>query len=165
MVRHAPGRASNVWACESERLAPALVPESTESQGGRAGASRSARILVIDDEFRVRRVITKTLTRAQHRVVDVASAEAALDVLRADSDFDLILSDMVMPQMSGAQLFDRLLDERPELAKKFVFVSGGSASGSEAARLREKAVRLLLKPFTPDELLRFVAEQLELQSR
>jgi CheY-like chemotaxis protein len=125
----------------------------------------ASRLLVIDDEFRVRRVIANTLARARHQVLDVPSAVAALELLERDQDFDLILCDMMMPQMSGAQLFDRLVHQHPQLARRFAFVSAGASCGAEDALMRSRAVQLLLKPFSPDELLDFVTGQLALRTR
>jgi len=134
---------------------------SSEQLGGTGVVRvRKARVLVIDDEYRVRRFIASTLSTAQYHVLEVSSAEAALALLEQDPEFDVILCDMVMPQMTGAQLFDRLLSRHPQLIKRFAFVSAGSTHSRDDALLRSTHVRLLLKPFTPDELVNFVSEQL-----
>ncbi|MNC99454.1 hypothetical protein D3C83_177540 [compost metagenome] len=56
------------------------------------------------------------------------------------------------------------MHQHPLLARRFAFVSAGATCGAEDALLRSRAVRLLLKPFSPDELLDFVTEQLALRT-
>jgi two-component system, response regulator PdtaR len=118
------------------------------------------RVLVVDDEYRVRFSIANTLSTVRCEVRQAGSAEAALEVLSRDREFDLVLCDMMMPQMTGAELFDRLLHEHPHLARRFAFVSAGATNVGDEAAMRSKGVRLLLKPFTPEDLLAFVGEQL-----
>lgn len=155
-----------MWGGESERpWGRSFAPGGAESRDSSPELAQPARILIIDDEFRVRRLIAKTLAGERYQVVAAPSAEAALELLREDCRFDLILSDVVMPQMSGAELFEHVRGEHPELARKFAFVTAGPNSGGDAARLRAHAVEVLLKPFTPEELLAFVRTQLARLSR
>ena len=122
--------------------------------------SESTRVLVVDDEYRVRFTIANTLTAVRCEVRQAGSAEAALEVLSSDPAFDLVLCDMMMPQMTGAELFDHLLREHPHLARRFAFVSAGATNSFDEAMMRSKGVRLLRKPFTPEDLLAFVREEL-----
>jgi CheY-like chemotaxis protein len=122
--------------------------------------AEATRVLVVDDEYRVRFSIASTLAAVRCEVRQAGSAEAALEVLSRDREFDLVLCDMMMPQMTGAELFDRLLHEHPRLARRFAFVSAGATNSFDEAVMRAKGVRLLLKPFTPEDLLAFVGEQL-----
>jgi CheY-like chemotaxis protein len=122
--------------------------------------AENRRVLVVDDEYRVRFSIASTLSAVRCEVRQAGSAEAALEVLSSDREFDLVLCDMMMPQMTGAELFDHLLREHPHLARRFAFVSAGATNSIDEALMRSKGVRLLLKPFTPEDLLAFVGEQL-----
>ncbi|HWO88526.1 MAG TPA: ATP-binding protein, partial [Gemmatimonadales bacterium] len=111
-------------------------------------------VLVVEDEDAVRRVAARVLRSRGYRVVTAANAEEAMQVAAAhDGPIDLLLSDVVMPGMSGTVLAERLVAERPGL--KVLFMSGYTAEeiGSD--------VPLLSKPFTPDELLSEVRIALE----
>ena len=115
------------------------------------------RVLLIDDEDMVRRCTARTL--ADFDVVSVESATEALELLGKDSDFDAVLSDVMMPHMSGPQLFVRVYQTHPALAERFVFASGNP----EAARVElsqavasvgaEQAPILLAKPSPRESLL------------
>jgi CheY-like chemotaxis protein len=140
----------------------ALAVQRVEALGREAAPFRSenTRVLVVDDEYRVRFSIANTLAAMRCEVRQAGSAEAALEVLSNDREFDLVLCDMMMPRMTGAELFDRLSSEHPHLARRFAFVSAGATNSGDEAMMRSKGVRLLLKPFTPEDLLAFVGEQL-----
>jgi CheY-like chemotaxis protein len=84
------------------------------------------RVLLVDDEDMVRRCIARTLT--EFEVVGAKSGNDALAILAADSDFDAVLSDVVMPRMSGPELFARCYHDYPKLAQRFVFASGNPES-------------------------------------
>ncbi len=109
------------------------------------------RILAVDDEALLlkayRRMISDT-----HEVVTALGGRDALLVLRKRQDFDVILCDLQMPEMSGMELFMTAKREFPELAKRFVFVTGGAFS-AEARHFLEQAVTCLNKPFSVDELM------------
>lgn len=78
---------------------------------------------------------------------------------RHDRLIHLLLSDMVMPGMNGAELADRLLRSRPPA--KALFMSGYMDPSVEAQALSKSAVPLLMKPFTPESLLGRVREALD----
>lgn len=79
-------------------------------------------MLLVDDEEIVRRCTARTL--ADLEVVNAASGAEALKFLANDSDFDAVLSDVMMPSMSGPELFARCSELYPLLARRFVFASG-----------------------------------------
>jgi len=81
---------------------------------------------LIDDEDMVRRSTARALS--DFEVVSVSSGAEALDLLAKDSDFDVLLSDVMMPRMTGAELYDRCAQAHPALAKRFVFASGDPES-------------------------------------
>ena len=72
-----------------------------------------------------------------------------------------MLCDLMMPEMSGAELYRCLEVERPDVARRIVFMTGGAVSESLDLYLEESARPRLDKPFTPDELRAFVRRQLE----
>jgi len=84
------------------------------------------RILLVDDEDSLRRCTERTL--ADFEVVCANSGAEALAILAKDGDFDAILSDVLMPRMSGYELFARCYREYPRIAQRFVFASGSPES-------------------------------------
>jgi len=122
------------------------------------GTGRAATILLVEDEPAVRSVTASTLRRAGHRVLEAGlpSDGVQLFVEHAD-EIDLLLTDLVMPEMPGSELAARLVTERPEL--RVLFVSGYSDALSAAASQAPAAV-VLCKPFLPSQLLDSVAEAL-----
>jgi len=107
-------------------------------------------VLLVEDEQLVRDMIGPALERRGYRVVAVPSAEAAIEVLaQRDADVDVILSDVVMPGMSGPELLEQVWQSRPGLPA--VFMSGYTALTLERRPIPE-GVTLLEKPFTSERL-------------
>jgi CheY-like chemotaxis protein len=104
-------------------------------------------------------VTTRLLQRNGYRVLQAASGEAAL-TLAAQNDFDLLLTDSVMPKMSGSVLTERLKVARPDLA--VLFMSGYSKGVLSPQRLIDEEVALIQKPFTERDLLMSVSAVLRL---
>ncbi|HEY8943128.1 MAG TPA: ATP-binding protein, partial [Polyangiaceae bacterium] len=111
---------------EVAERASANLAESTKV---RLSNPRRLRILVIDDEPLVGRAVARHL--CEHEVVVESRARAALDRCRRGEHFDAILTDMMMPEMSGIQFYEQLCREKPGLARRVLFISGG-AFGPEA---------------------------------
>jgi PAS domain S-box-containing protein len=88
-------------------------------------AARRGRVLVVDDEIYIGAVVQRILI-AEHDVVVVDSAARALEVLRDDDFFDVILCDLMMPQITGMELHAELLRRDPGQAERMVFVTGGA---------------------------------------
>lgn len=117
-----------------------------------------ARVLVIDDEELLLRAFKRVLRR--HEVVAVRSAADALAVLEQDQRFDAILSDVMMPTMTGVQLFEAIVVRWPELASRFVFVSGGVVDAEVARFLESVPNPRLDKPFEQSQVERLLQELL-----
>lgn len=112
------------------------------------------RVLVIDDEASLRRVIVRNLEVRGYQVVGVGTAMEALDSLSA-GEFDLMLLDINLPDLTGWELLRRLTPEVRGQVPVIVF----SASPLAARRVEEfRPAGVLLKPFPMDALLRLVAE-------
>jgi PAS domain S-box-containing protein len=114
------------------------------------------RVLVIDDDRGIRSALRRMLRK--HEVVEADSGERALSLLEKDSRFDVILCDMMMPAMSGAQLHRRLVDCCPEAAKRVVFVTGGAFTPAAREYLGTVDNARLEKPFDPTSLRDMVSE-------
>ncbi|MCZ7684672.1 MAG: PAS domain S-box protein [Sandaracinaceae bacterium] len=126
--------------------------EAVDAAPRRASAREplGAFILLVEDERQVRRLLRRALEVEGHVVLEAASGEEALELVRTSGEtFDLLVSDVVLPAMSGPELAARLCEELPEL--RIVLMSG---YGQEAAGRRVGAnIALIAKPFTPAELV------------
>ena len=118
---------------------------------------RSARILVVDDEAPILRAVSRVLT--QHEVAVVRSAEDALDQCEHE-EYDLILCDLMMPGLSGVELYETLSRLRPGWEKRVVFMTGGAFTPSTVEFMESCANAVLHKPFTASSLRRVVADAL-----
>jgi CheY-like chemotaxis protein len=112
---------------------------------------RSGRILAVDDEPRVRRLLERALAEDHHEVVTVASGEDALEVLDRQ-EFDVILTDLRMPDMTGMSLYEHLSTRRPELAERVVFFTGAALTDQQEDFFRRVGRIVLRKPFHLEEL-------------
>ncbi|MGB8931168.1 MAG: response regulator, partial [Anaeromyxobacteraceae bacterium] len=110
-------------------------------------AARAGRILIVDDEPIVARAAERAL--AGHDVVIATSAAEALGLLDAGEHFDAVLCDLMMPQMTGMELHARVAATDPELAARFVFITGGAFTDAAAEFLRTTRNGWLEKPFDP----------------
>jgi PAS domain S-box-containing protein len=135
---------------------PAAVPAKIAETPG----VPRARVLVIDDEPLVRRAIARSLEH-DHDVVSVETAAEALTRLEGGEWFDLILCDLMMPEMTGMEMAARLQRSLPAVAARMVFLSGGAFTPEAAEFLRSVGTRFVEKPFLPDELSRRVNELLD----
>jgi len=117
-----------------------------------------ARILIVDDEPSVCRSIEKVLTRAGYRTTTAVSASAALEALQANQDFNLIITDLMMPQVSGIELLKIAKTSWPNVSVLVITGYASIASAVEATQLG--AANYLAKPFTPEELQAAVVQAL-----
>jgi DNA-binding response OmpR family regulator len=113
----------------------------------------SARILVVDDEQFVRDLLVKVLTRAGHSVTGVGDAEAALSTLAA-GEFDVVVSDVVLPGMDGFELLRRIKGRWPGV--HVIVLTGFARRQNISDFLLYGADEYLAKPFQVHELLAVV---------
>ena len=112
------------------------------------------RVLVIDDEPMVLTAITRALSG--HDVVPLQDAREALPLLVRDAAFDLILCDLMMPNLSGIELHDMMGTVAPRLRCRVVFLTGGAFTQRAREFLDQVPNRYLEKPFDPDDLRELV---------
>lgn len=108
-------------------------------------------ILVVDDEAEIAELLTDILTRDGHRVDSAINGISALEKLRTRS-YDVILSDIKMPEMDGPALYRELERRHPSLTRRFVFISGDILSGDTAKFLEQAGLPTLQKPFVAAEV-------------
>ncbi len=121
-------------------------------------ATRRARVLVVDDEPMVQRAVQRTLA-AEHDVVAVSSGREALRLVEGGQRFDVIFCDLMMPEMTGLELYAALTAEAPAQAAQMVFLTGGVTSEGMRAFLEGVANLTIEKPFDPRMLFDIVAER------
>jgi CheY-like chemotaxis protein len=98
---------------------------------------------------------------AEHDVTGVTLAREALAKVAAGEHYDMILCDLMMPEMTGLQLHAQLEKIAPEMARKVVFLTGGVFTASMRQALAERPNRRLDKPLAPSRLLALVRELVE----
>jgi len=121
-----------------------------------------SRVLVIDDEDVVRMLVVEILESAGHEVIAAEGAERALGLLE-NSDFDLVVSDVVMPGLSGLELLEIVRQRRASLP--IVLVTGAGTYDTLSQALTRGAAGLVTKPFTHADLRQAVAEALDRADR
>jgi signal transduction histidine kinase len=127
-------------------------------------APKRARILIIDDDALILRVLSQTCS-ANYDVATTTSAAGALARISQGERFDLILCDLMMPDVDGVTFTERLRELAPELLSRIAFITGGAFTNRGNALLEEARFAVIQKPFRREEFLRFVAEQIERSSR
>ena len=116
------------------------------------------RVLVVDDEELVRDLTVLVLERAGYDVVSAASARQALELLEAHS-IDLVVSDVVMPDLTGVELLAEMRERWPDLP--VVLMTGGSPEPERTAKALELgAAGIVFKPYSHAELRDAVAAAL-----
>jgi CheY-like chemotaxis protein len=118
-----------------------------------------AKIVVIDDEPAMLRVIRRTLEAAGHQVVAYADGRGGIEYLQNDAP-DLLITDIFMPEMEGLETIRRAREINP--AMPIIAMSGVSFEGGDYLRIAERfgAVATLKKPFQRSELLKLVTRLL-----
>jgi len=131
-----------------------VLPAPLPVKRSDGASSKPARVLVVDDEpavgFAVRRVLRN------HEVTVVTEAQSALDLLATGKDFDVILSDLMMPGMSGMEFHAALSGLHPRMASRVVFVTGGAFTPEANAFLDRVPNERMEKPFNFVELREMV---------
>jgi PAS domain S-box-containing protein len=137
---------------KAEPAAPGGTPAVPAEAPGRGET-----ILVVEDEAAVREITRRILTRSADRVLEAASPAEALELLAADStQLDAILTDAIMPGMSGLQLIAQARAARPGLPA--LLMSGYSATSLPGGQTLPPGTPLIHKPFTAPVLLRHLRE-------
>jgi putative two-component system response regulator len=121
-----------------------------------------SRILVIDDEDVIRALVMEILETAGHEITGAESAENALALLE-DHEFDLVVSDVIMPGLSGLELLEAVRSRRASLP--VVLVTGAGTYDTLSQALTRGAAGLVTKPFSHAELQAAVADALERSAR
>jgi signal transduction histidine kinase/ActR/RegA family two-component response regulator len=146
----ADGTKFRIWLPMNTGLALAPRPVRPES-----GQSSSGRVLVVDDDRLVRNSLRRILER-HHEVVVASGGQRALELLTAER-FDVVICDLIMPGMTGQELYETLRERLPEQAARFVFLTGGTSSAEARDFLLGVENPRAYKPVSAEEIVRLVA--------
>ena len=128
---------------ENDGASPAAVAEEAAPQG--------CRILVVDDEEPVGNLLARLLRDMGHQPLVVTSGTEALEAI-VEGSFDMVLSDVKMPGMSGFELYQSIKQLDPDLAPRLVFVTGDTLNAATQARIAQIGNSSIAKPFTFERL-------------
>jgi CheY-like chemotaxis protein len=132
--------------------------DEAETTGPGSEEEASPSVLVVDDEDSIRALLTRILEESGFRVLTARGSREALEIFEAGGvPVDLVVTDVIMPDMSGAELARQLRTRNPEL--RALFISGHHETILDPDELREGS-EFLAKPFTTDALVRAVQELL-----
>jgi PAS domain S-box-containing protein len=126
---------------------PRIEPPLAVPVAGPARAVACAAVLVVDDEPALGLVLKRVLR--EHEVSVVTTARAALELIAAGKRFDVILSDLMMPEMSGMDFYDELARRFPAHVERVVFVTGGAFTPAGREFLERVPNERICKPFEP----------------
>jgi CheY-like chemotaxis protein len=133
------------------RAAPSPTPVSTPPI-----SSVRARVLVVDDEVAIGRMLKRSLA-AHHDVVAMTSGKDALLRIAAGEVFDVILSDLMMPEVSGMEMHAQLRALAPDQAERMIFLTGGAFTPAAREFLDAVANPRVEKPLQLENLLAIIA--------
>jgi two-component system NtrC family sensor kinase len=125
---------------ESEMLATPAADTSKTRDGDQR------RLLIVDDEPGIRDVLEVVLSGSGYAVSTANNGAEAMNLIGANK-FDLVISDMCMPEMDGEKLYEAIRGKDPQLAKRILFVTGDTVSAKSRTFLERTGNRWLSKPF------------------
>ncbi len=111
-------------------------------------------ILVVDDEPEIRKLVSAMLTRCGYRVLSASTGESAIVLFKNHPETELLLTDVVVPGMSGPMIADEIAALKPAI--RVLFMSGYDSTRVVMRYVAEKGYWLLIKPFTMEQLARKV---------
>ena len=118
-----------------------------------------ARILLVEDDDSVRSFVARALEIDRHRVVEAEDGEIGLQAFVADEDgFDLVLTDIQMPQMDGIEMAQALARTRP--GQKILMMTGYANQCERAGGISKIVIDVVQKPFTLPEIRNQVSRAL-----
>jgi two-component system cell cycle sensor histidine kinase/response regulator CckA len=139
-------------------LRPPVVEDDQPVGGGRET------LLVVEDHPGLRELAYETLVNLGYKVLLAADGEEAMRIFQAHRDeIDLAVFDVVLPKLSGPEIYARIHSEKPDLP--MVFATGYSPDIALLQKVQEKSLPMLQKPYSPRDLARKVRETLDRRHR
>ncbi len=137
-----------------------IIEHMPTSLGDEISSVLAARILMIDDDELVLGAYEHALGR-EHDLVLAHGGAAGIEELERDSHFDLVVCDLVMPDVDGPAFYDHVAEEHPDLLSRLLFCSAGAKTSRTRAFLDKHDVQIVGKPITPNQLQKFVRNTLQ----
>ena len=134
------------------------IPHTTQAPPTATPGARAC-VVVIDDEPLVGRSIRRALRG--HEVQVFTSGEEAIERLCSDEPFDVVFCDLMMPEVSGMEVFARVSERCPDIASRFVFMTGGAFTPQAREFLKQTPLVCLEKPFELRQIRDLVRERAE----
>ncbi len=153
------GTAFRVFLPATARVASAPAPQPTPVMSHAPGPSTRGRVLVIDDEPAIGAAIRAGLS-GEHDVVVAHRAADAFARLGAGESFDLVLCDLVMPDIGGPEVHATVAERWPKLIARMVFMTGGAFTAATGDFIERVRPYVFSKPFRLDELRGLVRRRL-----
>ncbi len=138
------------------RPTPDLTPQALQFEK----LVRGKRILVVDDEKYILEFFVEIFQTLPLQVDTAGNGRAAMQKIQV-GEYDLIISDFKMPQMSGRDLFNWIKENRPHLASRIIFVTGDTVSADTRSFFEDNKNRFLAKPFKIEEVKEVIQQALE----
>jgi len=129
--------------------APAGVPAETSPAS--SVPDKALQILAVDDEDFLLALLDRVLSRHGHRVDRAASGQIALQKLTSNS-YDVIISDVLMPDITGPELYQQVAKSQPDMAGRFIFITGNTVDLNTRSFLDKSGLPWLAKPFLPSDI-------------
>lgn len=164
-LTHGDGVTRSCTTCRSGTPWDVVVGEATSFTGARALSEEVdqeraiRRVLIVDDDTEMLEVLTRALSRETLEVEAVTSGREALNRLIRE-DFDLILSDVRMPEFDGKQLYKFVEEHVPDHKDRVIFLTGDVGTESTMEFIRGVGAPCLEKPVDLTQLLKLVREKL-----
>ena len=144
---------------DNDKIILGLSLSATDSLNQTPKNIENIRILLVDDENSVRTFAQRALRKKGYTVVSANSAENALETLKIDKDFNLLITDMVMPGLNGIELSKLVLEQIPDI--KIILASGYSEDILKGEFSDVENMSFIPKPFSLSDLTQKVYEVLE----
>jgi CheY-like chemotaxis protein len=165
VVKHdGPGARFMVWlpsARQAVPTAPVAMPQAATPEASAPASPKLSlegiRVLLVDDEELIRRPMARFLSKRGAEIKEAGDGLAALERLNEGYDPQVILADLRMPKMDGAEFYHRLQQERPPLAERVLFLSGDITHLAGRGLAEVPRDRVLVKPVELAELERRIA--------
>ncbi|PYP56114.1 MAG: hypothetical protein DMD40_11855 [Gemmatimonadetes bacterium] len=137
--------------------APAAAPQASPVPTAPPKSLAGVRVLLVDDEELIRRPMGRFLSKRGAEIREAGDGQAALERLQEGFDPHVILADLRMPRMDGAEFYERLQQERPALAERLLFLSGDITHLASRGLAEVPRDRVFVKPVELAELERRIA--------
>jgi two-component system NtrC family sensor kinase len=154
-VESEPGKGASFtvsFPAAAENTPTAKMPKGPSAHPLRESRLAGRRVLVVEDEEVLRKLLQEVVRSHFGCSVDAATCGTEGLALAARGGYDLIISDIRMPEMDGLELYLRLREVQPALAKRFLLVSGHSGDKQIEEEIQRWSIPLVAKPFTMTRL-------------